>query len=84
MVALADAVGVPLAALLMEVQGGEPTSTRVVRPSTDLLAIELPPGEAFEVARMAAAHTGRPIHLINPVTRELEQTVGSPTKRPAS
>jgi transcriptional regulator with XRE-family HTH domain len=43
-----------------------------------VLAIELPPGDAFVVARIAAAHLQRKIPLIDPVTRRIDQTIDPP------
>jgi transcriptional regulator with XRE-family HTH domain len=86
---LADAVGCPAWALLVDIGG---TMSGIVPPPQGALAIELPPGDAFVVARAGAGVLRRPIDLIDPITRRVEQSVspaddprppGSP-RRPAA
>lgn len=45
-------------------------------PTLGFLSIELPAGEAFEAARAWSAHSGRPIPLIDPSTREVAGIAG--------
>ena len=81
---LARAVGESLAELVQPYgqsnsalnQPALQTGTAVPRPGT--LAIELPPGKAFELAREAARNLGMAIALVDPSTREVTAVVATP------
>jgi hypothetical protein len=44
-------------------------------PQPGTLSIELPAGQAFEVALIAARHVGKSLPLIEPGTREIKAVV---------
>ena len=81
--ALARAVGATMIELLSPL-GQTPESalsvpsSGVMPPQPGTLAIELPAGQAFEVALIAARHVGKSLPLIEPETREIKGVVPKP------